>query len=268
MIAVIGCGNPNRSDDGAGPAVLRLLLAKEAARDGLRLLDAGTDGMAVMFAARGCRSLFVVDACATGSEPGAIFEVPGNELEARHEPALTLHDFRWDHALFAGRKMYGGEFPRDVTILLIEARTTDLGVGLSPEVAEAASRVAARISEAIASRESLDRGGAVSGATVEVSVRRGSLYLSCDVYDRYFAGLNTVVLLRRSADLCVLPVRNAAAGGYLLKRRNAAGDRVVNAADFFYDNGIGDAADAVLPAQWSTDHACLLVRALFDETGT
>ena len=69
----------------------------------VRLLDAGTDGMAVMFAARGCRTLILVDACRSGSEPGAIFEVPGSELAQPYAPGLNLHDFRWDHALYAGR---------------------------------------------------------------------------------------------------------------------------------------------------------------------
>src|ERR1700719_819304 len=104
MIAVIGCGNPNRRDDGAGCEAVRALAALGLVTDPpARLLDAGTDGMAVMFAARGCRTLIVIDACRSGSEPGAIFEVPGAELEQPHRPALNLHDFLWDHALFAGR---------------------------------------------------------------------------------------------------------------------------------------------------------------------
>jgi hypothetical protein len=62
MIAVIGCGNSNRCDDGAGPEVMRALIQRRADCDSpsVQLLDAGTDGMAVMFAARGCRSLIVV----------------------------------------------------------------------------------------------------------------------------------------------------------------------------------------------------------------
>jgi hydrogenase maturation protease len=152
MIAVIGCGNPNRSDDGAGPAVVSALLARGYAGPGVKLLDAGTDGMAVMFAARGCRTLILVDACRSGSPPGAIFEVPGDELEDAHEPALNLHYFRWDHALYAGRRILRGEFPSDVTALLIEAQTVALGVGLSAEVAAATEKVVARIEMIISAR--------------------------------------------------------------------------------------------------------------------
>lgn len=162
MIAVIACGNLNRSDDGAGPEVLRKLQAGAlgAHGEGVRLLDAGTDGMGVMFAARGCRSLIVIDACRSGSEPGAIFEVPGPELEARYEPSLNLHDFRWDHALHAGRAIFGGDFPDDVVVLLIEAQSVEFGIGLTPPVAGAVTRAADKVEALVQTR--LAEAGALS----------------------------------------------------------------------------------------------------------
>ena len=84
-----------------------------------------------------------------------------------------------------------------------------------------------------------------------LTLKRGSLYLARAICDRFFAGLETLILLRRDDDLLILPVRHAAAGGYLLKRRNGAGDRVVNAPDFFRDNGIADEAECTLPIGWS-----------------
>jgi hydrogenase maturation protease len=137
LIAVIGCGNPNRSDDGVGVEVARRLAPR--ARPDLEILDAGTDGMAVMFAARGCKTLVIVDACTTA-------------LTVPHRPTYTLHDFRWDHALHDGRKMYGAEFPTDVTVLLIEARSVALGVGLSAEVAAAADKTIVRIEQLLVER--------------------------------------------------------------------------------------------------------------------
>ena len=149
-IAVIGCGNPTRGDDGVGPHVVRELSRRGVGGDSrVRLLDAGTDGMAVMFAARGCRALVLVDAARSGTTPGAVFEVPGKELENRAPPTLTLHDFRWDHALHAGRRMYGEAFPAQVTVFLVEAASTDFGLELSPEVARAAQAVADRVEQLV-----------------------------------------------------------------------------------------------------------------------
>jgi len=154
VIAVIGCGNPNRLDDGAGIEVLQRLQARGIGGDAqhVRLLAAGTDGMATMFAARGCRSLIVVDACRSGSDPGEVFDVPGNELEQRYQPSLNLHDFRWDHALYAGRQIFREQFPSDVVVLLIEVQTTELGIGLSEPVSAAVAKVTDRIEGLIRSR--------------------------------------------------------------------------------------------------------------------
>ncbi len=152
MIVILGCGNSNRGDDGVGPQVISALKSRGIGQHGVRLFDAGTDGMAAMFAARGCRTLIIVDACRSNSEPGAIFEVPGSELELSYQPSLNLHDFRWDHALFAGRQIFGEDFPSDVMVLLIEAQTVALGVGLSTAVSAAVVKVTDRIGELIASR--------------------------------------------------------------------------------------------------------------------
>lgn len=150
MIAVIGCGNPNRQDDGVGPAVIQMLRQRGLASDNVKLFDTGTDGMAVMFAARGCTSLVVVDAAKSGGEAGAIYRVPGSELERAYAPGLNLHDFRWDAALHAGRQIFREAFPEDVTVFLIEAERLDLGIGLSDLVLASAEKVARRIDTLIA----------------------------------------------------------------------------------------------------------------------
>jgi hypothetical protein len=96
----------------------------------------------------------------------------------------------------------------------------------------------------------------MSGAAI-VTIKRGSLYLDRALYDRYFPGLEAVVLLRRDNDLLILPVRHAASGGYLLKLRNGAGDRVVSAPDFFREHGIEDGTELVIPVVWSREQAGL-----------
>ena len=150
LIAVIGCGNPARSDDGFGAAVVRRLAPY--AGPGVLVRDAGTDGMAVMFAARGCTTLIIVDACVTGSAPGTLCELPAGSAFAPHRPGITLHDFRWDHALHAGRAMYGDAFPKDVTVLLAEAGSLAFGLGLSPAVESAVDHAVARVAQLLSER--------------------------------------------------------------------------------------------------------------------
>ena len=151
MLVVIGCGNLNRSDDGAGVVVARRLLALPLPPSApVKIFDAGTSGIDILFQARGARKLVIVDASSSGTEPGAVFEVPGRELENRPAPSYTLHDFRWDHALYAGRRIWADDFPTDVTVFLIEAATLDYGLDLSPKVMQAAYAVTTRIATLIA----------------------------------------------------------------------------------------------------------------------
>ncbi len=108
--------------------------------------------------------------------------------------------------------------------------------------------------------------------TVRVAVRNGSVYLPAAVVDAYFRGIAAVIILIRETDLLVLPVRQAAAGGCLLKIRNAAGDRVASAPDVFAANWLDNWTGSDLPAQWSSDQCALViplipVRAACDSRG-
>ncbi len=147
-VVVVGCGNPNRSDDGVGPHLIAQL-RENGVPDHTRVFDGGTDGMSVMYRARGATHLIIVDARVPEGSPGTIYEVPGEVLEAPPNQSLNLHDFRWDHALYAGRRIYGDRFPKTVSVLLIEAATLELGLGLSDEVSGAARTVEGRIRDLI-----------------------------------------------------------------------------------------------------------------------
>jgi hydrogenase maturation protease len=87
------------------------------------------------------QKLIIIDASSTGSEPGAVFKVPGKELEALPELSYNLHDFRWDHALAAGKKIFKEDFPEEVTVYLIEAENLGFGLELSPVVQHSADLV-------------------------------------------------------------------------------------------------------------------------------
>ncbi len=156
MLTIIGCGNTNRSDDGVGVYVAQQLQAwlGEHPRQDVRVFDAGTGGMEVMFQARGATRLVIVDASSTGSAPGSIYQVPGAELSSDRGASYSLHDFRWDHALYAGRKIFRDDFPDDVTVFLIEAATLELGLTLSPSIKQSADQVIQIIREIITAYES------------------------------------------------------------------------------------------------------------------
>jgi hydrogenase maturation protease len=147
LLTIIGCGNANRCDDGVGSHVAARLLEAVAARQFQRVqvFDTGIAGMDVMFRARGSDALIIIDASRSGSEAGSLYEVPGAELANVPDPGYTLHAFRWDHALYAGKQIFRDEFPDDMTVYLIEAENLGLGLELTPCVQAAAERVVAKI---------------------------------------------------------------------------------------------------------------------------
>ncbi len=143
MLSIIGCGNPNRQDDGVGVYVAQTLISllNQKPNMNVQVFDAGTSGMDIMFQARGSDALIIIDANQSNSEAGTIFQVPGMELENIPEPSYNLHDFRWDNALYAGRRIYQDDFPKNINVFLIEAEGLDLGIGLSNKVQKSADRV-------------------------------------------------------------------------------------------------------------------------------
>ena len=144
-VLVIGCGNPLRGDDAAGPVLVRRLWDR-GLPEGVRCADGGTGGMDVVFQMRGVPEVILVDACRTGAEPGAIFEVPGDEV-ANLPPlsGINLHAFRWDHALAFARWLLREGRPDRVSAILIEGATFDVGAALSPAVDRAIDAVVDRL---------------------------------------------------------------------------------------------------------------------------
>jgi hydrogenase maturation protease len=143
MLTIIGCGNLNRSDDGVGVIIAQRLQQYliENPHPDVRAYDCGTSGMEVMFQARGSTNLIIIDASSTDSQPGTVYKVPSQELEALPEASYSLHDFRWNHAIASGRKIFQQDFPEDVTVYLIEAANLSFGWDLTPAVQKAANFV-------------------------------------------------------------------------------------------------------------------------------
>lgn len=151
MLTIIGCGNLNRCDDAIGVHIAQRLQhhLQHSPHPNIQVLDCGTSGMEVMFKARGSTALIIIDASTTQSEPGAIYKVPGEILEQIPEPSYNLHDFRWDHAIAIGRKLYKDNFPQEVTVYLIEAENLGFGLELSPVVEKSGDRVYQELVELI-----------------------------------------------------------------------------------------------------------------------
>jgi hypothetical protein len=72
-----------------------------------------------------------------------------------------------------------------------------------------------------------------------VEVRAGRVHIPSEVYERALPGCPALALLVRDGQWLLLPLLGGA-GGLQIKLRNAQGDRVVEAQEFFRGQGLED----------------------------
>jgi hypothetical protein len=93
-----------------------------------------------------------------------------------------------------------------------------------------------------------------------IRLARGSIYLDSALCAAYFSDTAALAAIVRDGHAYLLPLRGPAAGGLLLKVRNARGDRVVHADEFLLTLGIaGSAPERWVGVRWVPDMAGLLL---------
>ena len=72
-----------------------------------------------------------------------------------------------------------------------------------------------------------------------------------------------MALVARDDGVLIVPLMGQPAGGPLLKQRNARGDRVVHAQEFFRSHELPEEMEPrTMPVHWSKNAAALLVSGL------
>lgn len=100
-------------------------------------------------------------------------------------------------------------------------------------------------------------------ASLEISFARGNFYLPREICDTYLPGVISVALLLRNDEVMIVPLAGQSAGGLLLNQRNARGDRVIHAQEFFRNKALPEEFELrTVPVHWSRDSAALVVSGL------
>lgn len=142
--AILGFGNPVRSDDGIGCHVIDCLKRELGDAPHLTLLDMGTSAFEVLFQLQGHARIILVDAVINTGEPdGTLYRLPVEAVSAaiQDDPMVFLHSLKWDQALSYARKILGDAWPEDIAVYLIAVSDTRLEVGLSDPVRRAGDKV-------------------------------------------------------------------------------------------------------------------------------
>lgn len=148
--AIMGFGNPVRSDDAIGIYVIEELKKIIGDNDNISILDMGTAAFEVLFGLKGHQKIVLVDAVINSNEPvGTLFKVPAEEVmrAPQDDPLVFLHGMKWDQALSYAKKILQEEYPDDIQVYLIAVENTRLEVELSKEVQEAGDKVVQHILE-------------------------------------------------------------------------------------------------------------------------
>lgn len=139
---VIGVGNPDRGDDGAGRAVTRRLLAR--APRGLEVRESGGEATSLMAAWAGFDDVVVVDACRGAGPSGSVHSIGADDVERiaalRH---ASTHSLGVAAAIGLARALR--TLPARLEVRAIEVRDALDGAGLSPEVDRAVDEVVASL---------------------------------------------------------------------------------------------------------------------------
>ena len=150
--AILGFGNPVRSDDGVGCMVIEVLKKRlgEDHETDITLLDMGTSAFEVLFQLRDHRRIILVDGVLNSGEPdGTLYRLPGEAVEAsiQDDPMVFLHSLKWDQALSYAKKILGTEYPDDISVYLISITNTRLEIGMCDAVQAAGLKVTDKILE-------------------------------------------------------------------------------------------------------------------------
>jgi len=148
--AIMGFGNPVRSDDAVGIYVIEELKKTIGNTEGISIFDMGTSAFEVLFGLQGHDKIILVDAVINSKEPiGTLFKVPAEEvLQApQDDPLVFLHGMKWDQALSYAKKILGAAYPEDISVYLIAIDNTKLEIELSTPVKQAGDRVVQHILE-------------------------------------------------------------------------------------------------------------------------
>jgi len=129
--AVIGFGNPTRSDDAVGFAVVRAV--RQATGEQVSTREVASDAMNLLTAWEDADTPIVVDAMVTGAAPGSIRRFQREELLSGQEVTFPCpHGLGLLDAVRLAAAV--GRLPERLVVFGIEGRCFDLAEEMSPAV--------------------------------------------------------------------------------------------------------------------------------------
>lgn len=157
-LLVLGLGNVLCRDDGVGIAAVEELCRRYEAPAGVRILDGGTLGLALLAHVGDADDLILVDAIRAEAPPGSLVRLAGDEVAPAVRERLSVHQIGVADLLDG--MLWLGLRPKNAVLLGLVPETLEVGVGCSPAVAavlpllvEEVAREAADLGHALRRRQ-------------------------------------------------------------------------------------------------------------------
>jgi len=144
---IIGCGNRERSDDGAG-----ILVAERLREFGIKADTHTGEALDLIEAWNGADDVIVIDAVVTGAPVGAVQAWDGRQLLPPVSTTASTHGLGVAEAIKLAHVL--DRLPTRLRVYGIEGQRFEPGAEISPEVQRAAEEVVRRIiADVIAPRD-------------------------------------------------------------------------------------------------------------------
>lgn len=132
-VLVLGAGNILLSDEGIGVRVVEALQQRYQVPEGVEILDGGTCGMDLLDVIAGRDHLILVDAVDTGSPPGTVVRLEGNQIPAVFRTKSSPHQLGLQDVL--ALLLLLDSAPAHVTVIGVQPASLDIGLELTPPIA-------------------------------------------------------------------------------------------------------------------------------------
>jgi len=147
---VLGIGNTILSDEAAGVRTVEALEQAWQMPDNVLLIDGGTSGMEMIEDLSGADLLIVIDVVKTGAAPGTVVKIDGTDIPVFFRNKLSPHQIGLPDVLASLELL--DAMPQEIVVLGVELISLELGMEMTPAVAEKVPLLSAMAAEELARR--------------------------------------------------------------------------------------------------------------------
>ena len=143
--AILGFGDPVRSDDAIGVYIVNELQKKLQHRADISVFDMGISAFETLYKLRDHQHIIIIDGVINSGEPdGTLFHLPASEINAQiqEDPLIFLHGMKWDQALSYAKKILGNQFfEKNIRVYLVAISEIKINTEISDVVKKAGDKL-------------------------------------------------------------------------------------------------------------------------------